>query len=551
MSFVPSADQRRVIESSAGVTLVLGGAGCGKTTTATAAAAWHLKGSSEPPPAPKKRVLFLSFSRTAVDQIIDRSGSVLGASRSQVDVMTFHSLAWRIVRSFGRFYGVGVAPKIASAAELKMFPDVDAFKYDDLVPEAVRLLSVPTVSRHYMRRYGLVICDEFQDTNDVEWAFVRALARGARLLLLGDPNQCIYAGMKKISPEARIRGALAVEGALRVDLPTASYRDPSGIIPAAADEVRRREFNGPALRNAVLTGAFTLSRPHLDCLRDHIVDHVCTERLEGRSVNIYVHTQAAAAEVSSMLRQGSVPHEEVGFNEAFGEALAAQIGLIRYAVEGLPGGRAALACYAMAISRGKAEQEAARAIVTGSDPAVTERVTRSVSSLRNVWRGACRPQAFFQAIRDFYLAMEFCRGYETWARASRQLERAAASFEGSLGSDAFAALVASIREDALLGASTGSGRAVQVMNLHQTKGREADSCVLIILPNEYYGPEREPYVEGARLTYVSLTRARERVHVVAPGGGAIHRLWEPFVEACATVSGEVPSPPGGDMGPRC
>jgi len=76
------------------VVVVVGGAGSGKTTTAAAAAARRLTDLDEhraalrrgtpfgtvPTLPPTKRVLFISFSRTAVSQIIDRAASVPGAA---------------------------------------------------------------------------------------------------------------------------------------------------------------------------------------------------------------------------------------------------------------------------------------------------------------------------------------------------------------------------------------------------------------------------------------------------------------------------------------
>ncbi len=45
------------------------------------------------------------------------------------------------------------------------------------------------------------------------------------------------------------------------------------------------------------------------------------------------------------------------------------------------------------------------------------------------------------------------------------------------------------------------------MNLHQTRGREADTTILPLGNSEYYGPEGEPSPSGPRLLYVVMTRA--------------------------------------------
>ena len=124
-------------------------------------------------------------------------------------------------------------------------------RYADLIPTALTILGNPAVANHYARRYSLLICDEFQDTDDEEWQFLQTIAPDARRILLGDVNQCIYAEMKGIDPDARIAEALALPGAVRIDLPAASHRDPSGVLPAAADAARERRFGDDALIHAV------------------------------------------------------------------------------------------------------------------------------------------------------------------------------------------------------------------------------------------------------------------------------------------------------------
>ena len=68
--------------------------------------------------------------------------------------------------------------------------------------------------------------------------------------------------------------------------------------------------------------------------------------------------------------------------------------------------------------------------------------------------------------------------------------------------------------------------AVQVMNLHQTKGREADAVIILSDDDDYHGKEREPFVQGSRLLYVILTRARREVTVLL--GHEPHPLVSPL-----------------------
>ena len=80
------------------IILVIGGAGTGKTTNAL----WCARGLFEQfTDYPNPRVLFLTFSRAAISQIMRRCPGVIAENESNVEIMTFHALAYRLIRSFG------------------------------------------------------------------------------------------------------------------------------------------------------------------------------------------------------------------------------------------------------------------------------------------------------------------------------------------------------------------------------------------------------------------------------------------------------------------
>jgi len=123
--------------------------------TAAAAARAHLlrRDAVAEAGAPLDRVLFLTFSRTAVSQILYRSKGVLGGLADRVDISTFHKLAWQLVRDFGRYTGHGVHPSLRSEAESKLCKaDPSVLSYDDLLPEALNVLTVPHIGLLTRRR---------------------------------------------------------------------------------------------------------------------------------------------------------------------------------------------------------------------------------------------------------------------------------------------------------------------------------------------------------------------------------------------------------------
>lgn len=550
MTYKPGKEQQAVIDAVAPVVVVIGGAGAGKTTTAAAAARQRLELISEkrdqlvatsgvgkrPPLPPRKRVLLVSFSKTAVSQILSRAAGVLGPHQEMLDVVTFHGMAWRILSHFGRFYGHPHPFRVQSAAEAALSVDFSGATYDELVPAATQLLRIPVVRDYYDRRYMTIMCDEFQDTSDDEWAFIQAFAPSTQRVLLGDPNQCIYAGMKHIDPQARVNEACALTGAVRIDLPPVSHRDPSGVLPAAALAAKNRSFGDPAITEAVRSKRILLHHVPSTDLATAVARVIADERAADKTVSAFTHTHAATADLAAHLTTTGIQHEQVGFTESFGDGLRAQFTFLRWALDGTPGPRAALAVYSRSISRGQ-ERNVSEAIIAKSMPQL-ETDLRSWASGLYAAAQAEGPDYndLLQRLAGLHQHLHFPRGLDTWLAANTQLRRATRILQRGGTVQEFALEVEELRASTLVGALAQRAKPVQVMNLHQTKGREADTTVLLLQPDEFHGYEQEPYPTGSRLLYVCLTRARERAHIVLPDDTrVVHGLWAPFIRACVAV----------------
>ncbi|WLQ45653.1 AAA family ATPase (plasmid) [Streptomyces laculatispora] len=310
MAYEAREDQRAVIEGVAPVLVVSGGAGTGKTTTAVAAARAHLEAADETllrlrQEAARRgqrtqlpattRVLFLSFSRTAVAQIIDRAANVIGELRPRLEVSTFHGFAWKVITGFGAHHGFPPPQSVLSKANQTVPGAPPGLTYDQLMPAACRLLALTKVRNHYSGRYTLVICDEFQDTDATEWAFLQQIAPAAHRILLGDVNQSIYEGSFKpgVNPAARIADAMTLPGSRRLDLQAASYRDPSGVLPAAAEAARQRRFTDPALRAAARQGRLAVTRITDDTGYAQVTELARSARQKKHTVSIFTHTNIA------------------------------------------------------------------------------------------------------------------------------------------------------------------------------------------------------------------------------------------------------------------
>jgi len=553
VTYSPKGKQVDCIRSAASVLVVAGGAGTGKTTTAVAAARAQLEASDTAQRAARRaamlsgkrarlpasqRALFLSFTRTAVAQVVDRAGGVIGSFGPRLEVATFDGFARRIVRSFGANHGHPAPVAVLGRANARV-PGVPAgLTYDQLIPAASALLQIPKVAEHYNSRYGIVICDEFQDTDAEEWNFLQQITPSARRILLGDINQCIYQGIKAVQPAARIAAALALPRSDRIDLPPASFRDPSGILPAAADAARERRFTDPAIAAAVKSGRLSISRIGCDHGHTEAIGLTRQARACGHTVSIFTHTVAATTDLSDALTAAGMSHEQVGFGEAPNEALPAQLALVQFAFGDTAAPvRRTLAVYATAaigVRKNAALPAFAQEIMSGWNPTL-EGVLAQLLEDAVAAASSSNVDALSEVVAGAYARFGVSRGQETWRRAAQQTRTALRSLARGTNLTTVEADLLRARDDGLVGHHTARPRAIQVMNLHQTKGREADTTILLLRSDEWHGYESEPFPAGSRLLYVVMTRARHRAHLIVPDNA--HPLWQPLVDACTAAGG--------------
>ncbi len=514
--------QREVIESEDELVVVLGGAGCGKTTTAL----WAAKAELERQSNPSSRVSFLTFSRTAVDQITARSRGALVEVGGRVEVSTFHGFAYRIVRGFARYAGFGTEiADLQSPAELKLHGRrTGLLAYDDLLPRALEILRSKRIRSLLGARWPLIICDEFQDTGDDQWELLDVLRAESRLLLLADPNQMIYTFLQGVSP-ARLSHAIGLADRV-VELEPVSHRDPSGSIPAVADSVRLRDFDSAAIQQAVRAGRLNV-RTGVD--DDSLID-VITQELKdawesgARDYGIFGHSNEGVASLGHDLAEAGIDHVLIGLSDAQGEALAAMAVMCEVAVgkSDLQSLRVALATFITACSRGSRAPDLAVSLARGTSIPTTlaQRIDGLAHALADASPDA---EALCEVVATSWSSLGIIAGVRPWARAYPlfgPLVRRCAR-RGLLDALSVEEIVREarlMRTSAFLDSSRTRLPPTQLMNFHQTKGREADAVILVYRNGDVLTGWRdvEPYAESSRVLYVSLTRARQRVCVILP-----------------------------------
>ena len=220
-----SPKQQEILDAD-GNLLVTGGPGSGKTTVAILKA----RELADSLLLPGQKILFLSFSRSAVSRIQEtaREHFPAGAElKERVEVSTYHAFFWKIVKTHGYLLGLPrrlsvMLPSEEAAAlatirneypppgklsevqkreksrrekeELTRLADEDGKVCFDLFAElAGELLRRSRKIRKLVSSvFPAVMLDEFQDTSKEQWAVVKRMGRDSRLIALADPEQRIF-----------------------------------------------------------------------------------------------------------------------------------------------------------------------------------------------------------------------------------------------------------------------------------------------------------------------------------------------------------------------
>ena len=512
--------------------LVLGGAGTGKTTTALWTARTYLETSSE---IPARRVLFLTFSRSAVSQIMGRSPGVFSGSNNRIEVLTFHSLSYWLLRAFGRYAGYGTAPIVVqSDARTKLRGhDMRRLQYGDLIPGATDILKrSERLRRLVASRWGLVICDEAQDTSIEQWELIQLL-EPRKLVLLGDFNQMIYSSfVPGVSPKQfqRIREEVDRE----VMLLPRSHRDPSGVIPAVAEAIRERDFEHEAVVEAIRTGRFYIYfGVNGNEYQDILVSEINKNRSLGlRDVGIFAHSNVAVAEVAELLNDAGIDHALIGIPEAHAEALGSMAVQCAYAAGLMEDDdiRESLALFLTASVRGRHAPPMALALV-GSALLPTQ-VENMIGELEGALRDATSGtigEVGEIAMRSWY-GIGFTSGFRPWQRAAQHFARLLTPFKDQQVNEEVIRHLLEVVErsqtEALIDIDYSQSSRVKLMTYHQTKSREADTAIHVYRQGDFFGREGEPFEEASRLLNVAITRARKRLVLILPHDP--HPLVKPF-----------------------
>ncbi len=298
--------QRKAVEHTEGPSLVIAGAGSGKTRVLTTRIAYLIYKGVDP-----FHILALTFTNKAAREMKERIENMIGAEARNLWMGTFHSIFARILRieaekiGFPRNFTIydtddskslikqiikeeGLDPKTyrpsyvhsrISAAKNSLIRPRDylesseiqsedlaagrprmgdlyriyvhrcfkagAMDFDDLLLKTYDLLNDnPAVLNKYQHLFRYVLIDEFQDTNRVQYLIVRLLSSVHRnLTVVGDDAQSIYSFRG-----ANIRNILNFEKdypELKIFKLEQNYRSTKVIVHASDNIIKNNKYQLP------------------------------------------------------------------------------------------------------------------------------------------------------------------------------------------------------------------------------------------------------------------------------------------------------------------
>ena len=554
--------KRRAILDGSGHMLVLGGPGSGKTTIALLKARRAVLECLRP----EQSVLFLSFSNAAIRRIMESGGSILtNEIARQVEIKTYHSFAWDILRSHGYLLSsqrnltvigahdaavlrAGLEDADWSQEEERLFMEDGRVTYDQFAPRAADLLERSGVVRKcFSHAHPLILVDEFQDTDEEQWRLIRALSGDSEIIALGDAEQRIYAWRKGVSA-TRLQ-----DFAARMDATTFDFQDENNRSPATGIAGYARSLLSPDV-HADLPDDIVVKRipswKFVVGLRFAVIGtwNKTVRKTERRDLSLAVaaRSQSMVRLISDLLGKeltvGGKKHRPVRHDVMFDQeqiALAARVVAFIMASPTVPQNERLAGALerigALLRSKGgKTAIQASNRLLGWAVKCRDDKVpnTKCVGALttafeavgavgfggspREDWRAVLRALARGDADElkrtgDHARYLRLLRRGSVIEDRLAELWRQKGNYEG-----AEAALDEAILQDQLIDNHREASH-ISVMTMHQLKGREYDSVLLVEDQHRSFrGKDKHPpYMETRRLLQVSLTRARHFAYILS------------------------------------
>ena len=576
--------------------LILAGAGSGKTRVLTTRIAWLVKGGRVAPSG----ILAVTFTNKAAREMLTRIGAMMSVNPRGMWVGTFHGLCNRMLRAHAREVGLPPSFQILDSqdqlAALKrllkgMNVDEERFParevqwfingqkeegvrardvpladenvrrfaelyaaydeqcqrdgvvdFSELLLRSYELLSRNEILReHYARRFRHILVDEFQDTNRLQYRWLKLYrSQDAKYFCVGDDDQSIYTfrgahvgNMADYEREFKVKHVVRLEqnyrshgnildaanaliannrNRLGKNLWTAAGKgEPVRVFEGESDSDEARwiveEVQSLAREGTALSQTAVLYRSNA---QSRVVEHALFsqgiayrvygglrffERAEIKHALAYLRLIAMPDDDNAFLRVANFPPRGIGarsIEQLQDAAKQAQASLMKVADGTKAAGFKKLIDDLRTETQGLPLQEAVEVVIAKSGLVEHYKAERE---------GADRVENLAELV--------------TAAAAFTEEERVTESGEAVDPLTAFlthAALEAGEHQ-------AGEGQdALQMMTVHSAKGLEFDVVFITgleegLFPHEQSVTEREGLEEERRLAYVAITRARHRLYL--------------------------------------
>ena len=582
--------------------LILAGAGSGKTRVLTTRIAWLISTGQVSPPG----VLAVTFTNKAAKEMQTRLAGMLPINVRGMWIGTFHGLCNRFLRAHYRDAGLPQLFQILDSADQQAavkrllkslnvddekFPPrelchfINAQKeqglraaaveaYDDWARKRIGLYEAyeaqcqregvvdfaelllrsyellernEPLCRHYQERFRHILVDEFQDTNKLQYRWLRLLAGGgAHLFCVGDDDQSIYAFRgADVGNMADFEREFKVQNMIRLEQ---NYRSHGNILDAANAIIK----NNPSRLGKNLwtdAGSGEPIRVH-ESYSDgdearFIVDEVRALSRDGHAraeIALLYRSNAQSRALEHALFSANLPYRVYGglrfFERQEIKHALAYLRLIANADDDTAFSRVVnFPTRGIGARSLEALQDAARAanislhaaipLLSGKAGSLLAGFAQLIASLRD-FAHLPLPELVDHVVELSGLRRHYQSEKEGQERLSNldELINAAINFvaeagvpgeEGELSADLIAFLSHASLEAGEHQAGEGDD-ALQLMTVHSAKGLEFNVVFVCgleegLFPHENAIAEDKGLEEERRLMYVAVTRARQRLYL--------------------------------------
>ena len=593
--------------------LILAGAGSGKTRVLTTRIAWLIQTGQASPAG----LLAVTFTNKAAKEMLARISSMLPINTRGMWVGTFHGLCNRLLRAHHRDAGLpqtfqildsqdqlALVKRLLKAANVdeERFPprqvawyinnhkdqgrraaDADAYDGDtrrkqelyaiydeqcqregvvdfaELLLRCFELLSRNEILRqHYRERFRHILVDEFQDTNRLQYQWLRLLAGGDNAVFaVGDDDQSIYAfrgasaaNMQELQKDFGIETVIKLEQ---------NYRSHGHILDAANALIKHNERRlGKELWTDEAKGE-PLRVYEADSDIDEagfIVDEVKSLANDGVSLSqiaLLYRSNAQSRVLEHALFNAAMSYrvygglrfferQEIKHALAYLRLLAsdeddgAMLRVINFPARGI-GNRSLEQLQESARTAGVSLWTAAKALAEARAPKTAGSVdliphpaslkgipafVALITQMRNATATLPLPEIMEHVIEHSGLKAHYQGEREGADRLSNldELINAAAGFiaDDALEDTGLASFLAHASLESGDNQAQAGADALQLMTVHSAKGLEFHSVFISgleegLFPHENSLSEADGKEEERRLMYVALTRARRRLYL--------------------------------------